>query len=218
MERLMDRWRARGDSGARVTRGRWTISRVLRRLHERYGGWVWLALVLLCACALAVTWMVWLQQRLDEVQRAELALLSQASAPQPDQAAHGLSSKERLQAFDAFLIDPASVPQRVQDLFRAADDQGLTLERGSYESQVDASGGFMRVRMTLPVRGPVESVHTFVRQALLAQPQLALEAVRFKRDGAQSREVEAQLTWVLFSKPGATQAGGVGAGAIGGVR
>lgn len=218
MERLIEGPDVGADRPWSVARWRWGVTRTLRRIHARIGGWGWVCAVLLMACAATAALAGWQQRGLESLRRSQMATLGQATAAAHVGEAPVLSSKDRLNAFDAFVVDAAAVPQHVQDLFRVAEEHGLTLERGSYESQADAVGGFVRVRMNLPVKGPVESVHAFVRQSLLQQPQLALEAVRFKREGADSEEVQAQLTWVLFARPTGAGQRSVGGTPAGGAR
>lgn len=183
----------------------WTLRRYARVLDRRCGAWGWVNIVLLSALLAGGAWLLWHGNVLANQQKVWAALeatkASQGGATTRVLSVTGPSAARRdLKAFDQQLLAQHSVPQAIQDLLRSAEDQGLLIERGDYDSQVEAQGGFMRVRMNLPVKGSAQSVHRFIQTALLQQPQLALEGIRFKREGVQTGTIEAQLNWVLFTR------------------
>lgn len=183
----------------------WTLRRYGKAFDRRYGAWGWVNIVLLSALLAGGAWVLWHGDVLANQQKAWAALeatkASQRGAPTQVRSVTGPSAARRdLKAFDQQLLAQRSVPQAIQDLLRSAEDQGLLIERGDYDSQVEAQGGFVRVRMNLPVKGKAQAVHRFIRTALLQQPQLALEGIRFKREGVQTGTIEAQLNWVLFTR------------------
>ena len=116
-------------------------------------------------------------------------------------------ARDRLQRFDTRLLPHDDLPTQVQDLIALAESERLVVARGEYRPQVDAEGGFLRYRMSLPVRGEWRAVHRFVDAALRAHPSLGLESVQFQRPQVDAAEVEARLQWVVLAQlPRATSA------------
>ncbi|WP_157539062.1 hypothetical protein [Hydrogenophaga flava] len=182
----------------------WTLRMGVRRLGRRCGVWGWINVALMAALLAGGAWLLWHDTVLANKQR-ELAALDAAQGRRDGVGdallvASSAAARRDLKAFDERLLAHRSLPQAIQDLLRSAEDQGLLIERGDYVTLVEAQGGFMRLRMNLPVKGPAQAVHRFIRSALLQQPQLALEGIRFKREGVQTGTVEAQLNWVLFTR------------------
>jgi hypothetical protein len=88
----------------------------------------------------------------------------------------------------------------IQDLIALADERQLLLVRGDYKPQVDSAGGFLRYRMTLPVKGGMAAIQSFVAAVLQTHPSMAVEAVQFKRDRIASPLVEARIQWLLLTQ------------------
>jgi Tfp pilus assembly protein PilO len=182
----------------------WTLRMYARRLGRHYGAWGWINFALLAALLAGGIWLLWHSEVLAKKQR-ELVTL-EATKGRRDGAANVPSvattsaARGDLKAFDEQLLAHQSLPQAIQDLMRSAEDQGLLFEQGNYDTLVETQGGFVRLRMNLPVKGSTQAVHRFIRNALLQQPQLALEGIRFKREGVQTGTIEAQLNWVLFAR------------------
>ena len=82
-------------------------------------------------------------------------------------------------------------------LFDLAANQQITLSRGEYRMQADDAGGFLRYRISLPVKGQAAAIQGFVEQGLLRNRSLAFESVQFKRDKIESANVEARIQWTL---------------------
>jgi hypothetical protein len=74
------------------------------------------------------------------------------------------------------------------------------LARGDYRAQPDLQGGFMRYRMSLPVKGDAPAVLKLMQAALQSHKTLALESVQFKRARIESADVEVRLQWVLLTR------------------
>lgn len=192
----------------------WKLDQLSMRFNLRHGVWGWINLSLLLA-SLALLGVLALQQ--DALERLQGQLANAEASTTSRQTAGAVSTpslldprreaREHLLAFEKHLLAHDAMAQAVQDLLRNAEDQGLLIERGDYESQTDPQGEFLRFRMNLPVKGPAQAIHRFIKAALLAQPQLALDGIRFKREGVQTGDIEAQLSWVLFTRtptPGAS--------------
>jgi hypothetical protein len=54
--------------------------------------------------------------------------------------------------------------------------------------------------MSLPVQGEAQAIYRFISLALRKHETLALNNVQFKRAGIESKKVEAQIQWVLFTR------------------
>ena len=172
-------------------------------LWHRVWGWISISMFL---ATLALLGVLGFQRAMLSVLQTEL---TNAEGPAlPRQSGFDMRSvslqdprqetRANLLAFDKQLLANDGVAQAVQDLLRTAEDQGLLIERGDYESQSAFAGDFVRFRMNLPVRGSPQSIQRFIKSALLLQPQLALEGIRFKWEGVEAGDIEAQLGWVLF--------------------
>ncbi|WAC71447.1 hypothetical protein OU995_17895 [Roseateles sp. SL47] len=178
----------------------WEVKRQGRGLLRRVGlpGVATGALLLLAIGAVAVDRhaLVSLEdsQRLLQRLPAERVQL-QATAVRPED-----EGRRRLAAFDQVLPAHDEIPQAVGDLLMLAENEGLLVEKGDYRLQLEPQGGFVRYRMTLPVKGDATAVRKFMLDALRSQRTLALESVQFKREAATSRVVEARIQWVLMAQ------------------
>lgn len=74
------------------------------------------------------------------------------------------------------------------------------MQRGSYRPQVDVAGGFLRYRMTLPVKGSGPAIQRFMQTALRKQKTLALDSVQFKRARIGSSDIEARIEWLMLTR------------------
>ena len=182
----------------------WERRRLRAALHQRLGlaGWLTLALLFLAA---GLAW----QQALWRQELAALQSAQQAAAASPPLAAPSGPAarpaldrgRDRLRDFAAVLVPPQDVAFVVQAIIEQATGEGLLLARGDYRAQPDAPGGFVRYRMSMPVKGPAAAVHRLIVTALRAQPALALENVQFRRDTVEARDVEARIQWMLYVRP-----------------
>lgn len=141
------------------------------------------------------------EARLDASQR-----LSQARLP----TGGPRSLDQELDAFDAKLPPVDEAMQVLGDLFLLAEKHQLVLARGEYRLQPDKAGGFVRLKMSLPVKGDARVVQRFVNEALRAHPSLAFDALALKRDRIDAGTVEARVQWSLLMRgprePGARPA------------
>jgi len=179
----------------------WELRRAARAFM-RHGGRFGVVLVL--AALLGVGAVTVRQRQSDAAQQvqARLAerLVQRASAPVPLSAGGALDGRARLKAFDDYLPLHDDIPTVVQDLLNQAEDQHLVLARGDYRAQPDLQGGFMRYRMSLPVKGDAPAVLKLMQSALQSHRTLALESVQFKRARIESADVEVRLQWVLLTR------------------
>ncbi len=101
-------------------------------------------------------------------------------------------------AFYERLADARQAPEIASQLHATARAAGLTLERGDYRPAADASGKFVRYQIVLPVNGSYLQIRRFLADALLGMPGLALDAISFRREDAQSAQLQAQLRFTAF--------------------
>ncbi|MDR7152740.1 hypothetical protein J2W49_004718 [Hydrogenophaga palleronii] len=189
----------------------WELRRYGRGFTGRWGRMGWINLLLILLLLSAGGYLAWqraslihLQRSLAELTTTRSPVLASDRASKPVELDGAHAARARMQAFDDHLLAHDAIAQAIRDLLRLAEDHGLVLEQGDYVSQADASGRFLRFRMNLPVKGPTQAIHGFVKAALLTQPQLALDGIRFKRNVDDQGVIEAQLIWVLLSElPGA---------------
>ena len=182
----------------------WFIQIGARRFFRRWGSWGWMCLAMVVLMVGLGSWGYYLRQGNDEL-RSQLEALPVLSQDAGLSKSAGLSPKketarDRLSAFETHLLEHAAIPQAVQDLLQQAEEHGLLVERGDYKPQAEDRGQFLRFAMSLPVKGSAASILAFTKAALLAHPSLALEGIRFKREGLATGEIEARLNWVLFAR------------------
>lgn len=176
----------------------WQGRRAFRRLGTGSGP-AWLLAGLAAALLLAAWWLR--EAEHERWQRASRAAAF-ADAPTPAAAAPTTEpdGRARLRAFDERLPPHDDIPSVLQELILLAEAQGLVLARGTYRAQVDAQGGYLRYRMTLPVTGPADAVQRFMMAALRSQATLSLESVQFKRERRDTSVVEARIQWALLTR------------------
>lgn len=184
-----------------VGRALWEGKRQIRRGYRRIGvtGLVFIA-------AVAASGPIWLQWRhaglrLEEAQHALQVAEAQNPALEQQNPGDVDVGRQRLQEFDQLLPAHDHIPDTLQDIFRLADTEGLTLQRGDYKVEPDDQGGFVRYRMTLPVKGDAQAIYRFIRSALEAHKTLALDSIQFRRERIESRDVEARIQWELLTRP-----------------
>lgn len=183
--------------GIAASRAGWTVRRALRAAWRRWGALGGLVACCLLAAAIAQASQRQQLARLLQVQARWVAAQAEPSQPalQPVD-----DDRSRLGAFDAYLPPSQDMAAALQDLLQLAEREGLVLKRGEYKAQPEPQGGFLRYRMTLPLRGDAQAIHRFMTGALRQQKTLALESVQFKREHAGSGEIEARMQWVLLTR------------------
>jgi hypothetical protein len=181
-------------AGSRLT---WSCRRAVRIAIRCFGA----AALLVGACLLiaALSWM--LQQRL-EAERLALLARRAAAAPVPTARRESVADADAaaVARFIAHLLPHDDIPQAIQDLIALAEERQLLLVRGDYKPQVDNAGGFLRYRMTLPVKGGMAAIQSFVAAALRAHSSLAVESVQFRRERLGSPLVEVRIQWLLLTQ------------------
>jgi hypothetical protein len=193
--------------GARAHQVLWEFRRGIRKLTRYMGYLGWLSLFFLVLALL--TWLLnrhqlvqvnALQTRLSEHRTSQLQGKLVAKDIKNIDIKNDSKVLGDLKSFEDFLVPHEDIPVVVQDLLRMAEDQKLTVQKGEYRVQRDVTGGFMRYRMSLPVKGAATTIHRYIETALRAQKTLALESVQFKRDRIESIDIEARMQWVVFTR------------------
>lgn len=178
--------------------GRWTweCARAARIVSRRFGVLGWFAMACMAMAVLAAIQGQRARSQLDDARRQLADLNTTAVRPveSPMQTPNGLK------AFEGLLLAHDDIPATVQDILELAQAQHLSIVHGDYRPQIDAKGGFMRYRMTLPVKGEAQAIHRFMLAALRAHRTLALESAQFKRERIESTEVEARIQWVVMTR------------------
>lgn len=121
------------------------------------------------------------------------------TSPASDQ--FGDHSNAAFQQFQNLLVAQQDIPAIIAYLLSAAVEEGLVLNRGTYDAEEDRAGRFSRYRMTLPVRGDAGAIEGFIDNSLVRFPALALDGIQISRRDSGSQEVEASIRWTLFTAP-----------------
>lgn len=178
----------------------WICRRERDRL-ERTLGWPRVISALSLIAALAAGAVAFADRHALSQARAQLdEVRDHASLNPSSPAAPADDARSRVADFDARLLARDDLSTVVQDLILLADEEGLVLARAEYRPQADSTGGFLRYRMSMPVKGDAKAVRRFMAAALKKQPMLALESVQFHRDQADAKEVEARIQWSVLAR------------------
>lgn len=179
-----------------IEQGRWELLHFICAFQRRFG---LIGLVIIVGVMITtVSWVIYLQQA-NVLKQIYSSHSKNSNLTYKYQQVEGSDSRAQLQAFENFLIPHEQIPDVVQSLMSLASSVHLVLVRGEYKQQSDVQGGFMRYQMSLPVKGEAQAIYRFISLALKKHQTLALNNVQFKRAGIESKEVEAQIQWVLFT-------------------
>ena len=157
------------------------------------------AVLVLVAAGLWFALLPSMSAQVDRQARA-VALARSAPLPKPVVSAPVLAS-ERLTAFYAALGDGAHTERVVINLFGAASDAGVVLDKAEYKPAHDFGGRFDTYTITLPVKGDYSSLRRFSEKVLVSVPYASLDDMRFKRNSASDPAVEANLRFTAFLRP-----------------
>lgn len=179
----------------------WTLRRLADRTMRRLGlGGV--ALVVL-GLLLAIAWATDLHfsDQLVMEQRQAAKIASRPGVSEAKSELPIMTVTQELRALDTRMPAAEDGMQVLADLFALAEAHRLELARGDYQLESDGKSGLLRLRMTFPVKGNAKSIHGFARDALLANPTLAFDALAFKREHLNSEEAEAKVQLSLYTRP-----------------
>ena len=130
--------------------------------------------------------------------RGELVLASRASAQSASHVNPVPDPRSELAEFYSALALPASVPDLLRRLHRAARDQGLTLDQAEYRPLPDPEGKLTRYQILLPAKGTYPEVRRFLVQASGELPGLSIDGINFQRQQIGDPVVDAQIKLTLF--------------------
>ena len=162
---------------------------------ERVGPAACLAVVL---CVTGVAAWAWLLP-----QRAVQARLMAQPWPAPAQLVNAPpppSANQNLQSYYEVLGEKRYAEQQVKVLFDLAAKTGLSLNQGEYKFGYDKASRVSTYQISLPVKGPYQSIWQFSLLALRAMPFAALDEVSFRRDAIADPTVEARVRFTLYLK------------------
>ena len=113
---------------------------------------------------------------------------------------------QNLQQFYDTMGEPRHVDEQLRTLFALAAKIGLQLRQGEYKTGYNQVSQLATYQVSLPLKGPYQSIWTFSLLALQTIPFAALDEISFKRDAIADDEPEARLTLTLFLLPTKTGA------------
>lgn len=218
----MERMTGRGDSVNRryrssdirtfVGRAAWEWRRLASASTRRIGLSGWAVYLLIVVGAFA--WVIDLRESSDiaalhaTISRRD-AIRSPGAIDTPQQARVSDNAslvQTRLADFESHLLPHDELPMLIQDVLQLAEGEGVSIRRAEYRPQVDEAGGFLRYRMSIPIKGPASNISRFIQSSLHKKGCLALESIHFKRERAESSDIEARVEWVAMTRlpPGAS--------------
>ena len=150
------------------------------------------------ACALLAVLAQWHATQLDLRQTALTRQLNAAARAAAMPHAPAPTAAGGVAAFYAYLPAHELIPDQLKELVKVAQQSGIALNKAEYKPEMDGKAGFLRYRITLPVKADYASVQGFIINALQALPTLTLDSVAFKREQIESGDVEARIQFVLL--------------------
>lgn len=169
----------------------------LRRLVRRSGWAVWAVLaVVLAGVVLQLGFAVPTRQKVAQLQdQVRRLTLSTSQVRTPDPVASSAAELDKFYRF--FPLQPATA-DLLRQIYAEAAKHGLTVDHGDYQYAAENGLALARYRMNLPVRGNYRQIKAFVVAILDAQPNLALDGIRFTREQVGAQGIEAKLQFSLW--------------------
>lgn len=150
------------------------------------------------ACAMLALLAQWHATQLEQQQVALTAQLNTAARMAAIPRAPVVSTASGVAAFFNHLPPHDTIPDQLKELVRVAQQNNTPLAKAEYKAEQDANAGFLRYRITLPVKADFANVQSFLITALQTLPTLTLESVAFKREQIEAGDVEARIQFVLL--------------------
>ncbi|CAN7724186.1 hypothetical protein [Duganella sp. LjRoot269] len=173
-----------------VPRVAWQARRLLRQCGPGAVGGV--------ACLLLAVLAQWHATQLDQRQIALTRQLNAAARAAATPHAPVATAAGGVAAFYAYLPAHDAIPDQLKELVRVAQQSGIALNKAEYKAEQDGKAGFLRYRITLPIKADYASTQGFIINALQALPTLTLESVAFKREQIEAGDVETRIQFVLL--------------------
>jgi len=108
------------------------------------------------------------------------------------------TERSQLSNFYAFFPLTQAVPELLGEIARAAQRNGLTLDKGEYRLGQDKEFRLAQYQVTFPVRGTYAQVRGFVNAVLDAVPAAALDEITLKREAIGDQNLEARVRFTLY--------------------
>jgi Tfp pilus assembly protein PilO len=134
------------------------------------------------------------QRLANRVQARQTQLATLSQTPRVAE----LSKEEKIDYFYKSFPAVNRVPEQLNNIYRAAGKNGLTLETGEYALLQSETDKLARYRVALPVKGSFQQVLAFMDAVLKEIPSTALESAGFKRDKVDDPAVDAKLVFIVF--------------------
>ncbi len=150
------------------------------------------------ACALLALLAQWHATQLEQQRIALTAQLNTAARTAATPRAPVVTTASGVAAFFNHLPPHDAIPDQLKELVRVAQQSNIPLAKAEYKPEQDGNAGFLRYRITLPVKADFANVQNFLITALQTLPTLTLESVAFKREQIEAGEVEARIQFVLL--------------------
>ncbi len=108
---------------------------------------------------------------------------------------------DTLTAFEERLASDEDLSRLMQQIWNQGAAAGLQMNKVDYHSEVDASGHFNRLLITLPMTGPYPAVRKFTFSLMAAFPGLSLDKLDMKREQIASGDIETTSHLTLYTRP-----------------
>lgn len=188
----------------RFDRFLWSFRKAIRAWSRRFGLVGFVLPVSFFVCSADIAYVLGQARVVDGIQLNQLA-----SAMTVNRLPVALSDSgpSRVRAFEDLLVPMEEIPDVIRAILQAAEEERVTIEHAEYQITEDTAGGFLRWRMSFPVRAEAAALAHFMERTLRDHRAIILESVRLARQQPNASRVEARVQWVLL----AHAAGGVSA-------
>lgn len=150
------------------------------------------------ACGALALLAQWHATQLEQQRIALTAQLNTAARTASMPRAPVVTTASGVAAFFNHLPPHDAIPDQLKELVRVAQHSNIPLAKAEYKPEQDSNAGFLRYRITLPVKADFANVQSFLITALQTLPTLTLESVAFKREQIEAGDVEARIQFVLL--------------------
>ena len=104
----------------------------------------------------------------------------------------------QMAAFERYFPPMADINRVLGEIYTAAENEKLLLERGEYNLSEESGLGVLRYKINLPVKGPQADIKRFVRRMLHDIPSLSLDSISMQRNNVGEPTVDAQIRVTVF--------------------
>jgi hypothetical protein len=119
-----------------------------------------------------------------------------AKAPLP--VVTPVSPESQRSTFVAKLPGADALPDVLQKIFQAAQQQDLPLDTGDYELRRETAAQLTQLHIKFPIHGSYPQIRRFLDATLAAVPALALEGTTFRREHITDGTVDAEISFSLM--------------------